>query len=189
MPLIARRSLDDLLAVTNTLHGRDGHSPLLIAHDLAPGETHDHLDDAAMTVTFLREHGVAVPPGRPTSAQRRALRALRDALRALATGRRREYERYAAAMLAHWRFRATPRGELQADGAGWDGFVADLALALLVARDLGDRLKRCANRDCGWIYVDASKNVSRQWCERRTCGNRANLRRWRARRRRAASAS
>ncbi|MFE7778854.1 CGNR zinc finger domain-containing protein [Streptomyces sp. NPDC057445] len=44
------------------------------------------------------------------------------------------------------------------------------------------RLKRCAEHTCGWVFWDASKNHSRRWCSMRVCGNRTKSRRYAARR-------
>lgn len=41
------------------------------------------------------------------------------------------------------------------------------------------RLKFCAAHDCGWIFIDASRNRSRRWCDMSDCGNRAKARRHR----------
>ncbi|MCG8480237.1 MAG: CGNR zinc finger domain-containing protein [Spirochaetales bacterium] len=35
------------------------------------------------------------------------------------------------------------------------------------------RLKRCADATCGYLFLDTSKNRSRQWCSMQTCGNRS----------------
>ncbi|HEY3607042.1 MAG TPA: CGNR zinc finger domain-containing protein [Pseudonocardiaceae bacterium] len=43
------------------------------------------------------------------------------------------------------------------------------------------RLKRCAEDSCGWVFWDTSKNHSRRWCSMRICGNRAKARRYAAR--------
>lgn len=48
-----------------------------------------------------------------------------------------------------------------------------------------DRLRRCADPDCDGVLADLSRNRSRRFCDR-GCGNRANVRAYRARR--AASA-
>lgn len=45
-----------------------------------------------------------------------------------------------------------------------------------------DRLRVCAAEDCQDVYVDLSKNSSRRFCST-TCGNRANVAAYRARRR------
>jgi len=38
------------------------------------------------------------------------------------------------------------------------------------------RIKQCSN--CGWIFVDNSKNSSRRWCSMEICGNRVKARRF-----------
>jgi predicted RNA-binding Zn ribbon-like protein len=43
------------------------------------------------------------------------------------------------------------------------------------------RIKTCAARDCGWKFVDHSKNRSRRWCDMSMCGNLAKSRQYRAR--------
>lgn len=47
------------------------------------------------------------------------------------------------------------------------------------------RLKLCAN--CGWAFVDLSRNRSRRWCEMTSCGNQSKVRTYRTRRRAAIS--
>jgi predicted RNA-binding Zn ribbon-like protein len=39
------------------------------------------------------------------------------------------------------------------------------------------RLRECAAPDCSWLFLDASKNLSRRWCDMSVCGNRAKARR------------
>ncbi len=56
------------------------------------------------------------------------------------------------------------------------------AVDLLTSPDL-ERLKLCEADDCGWLFVDASRNRSRRWCDMSGCGNLAKVRRFRARRR------
>ncbi len=43
------------------------------------------------------------------------------------------------------------------------------------------RVRLCAAADCGWLFVDDTKNRSRRWCDMKICGNREKLRRFRAR--------
>ncbi len=45
------------------------------------------------------------------------------------------------------------------------------------------RLKRCANATCGYLFLDTSKNRSRQWCTMQICGNRSKASRYYHRRR------
>ena len=60
------------------------------------------------------------------------------------------------------------------------GPVAWKAAELLELGDL-DRLKECPGESCGWLFLDTSKNRSRQWCSMRTCGNAAKVKRFRQR--------
>jgi len=46
-----------------------------------------------------------------------------------------------------------------------------------------DRMSVCADETCGDVFVDASRNHSRRYCDPDTCGNRANVAAHRARRR------
>jgi predicted RNA-binding Zn ribbon-like protein len=42
------------------------------------------------------------------------------------------------------------------------------------------KVRACAASDCGWWFVDDTKNRSRRWCDMKLCGNREKLRRFRA---------
>jgi predicted RNA-binding Zn ribbon-like protein len=59
--------------------------------------------------------------------------------------------------------------------------VAWSVAELLMSEDL-HRVRECAGPDCGWLFMDTSKNGSRRWCSMETCGNRAKARRHRERR-------
>jgi predicted RNA-binding Zn ribbon-like protein len=39
------------------------------------------------------------------------------------------------------------------------------------------RIRQCANPECLWLFIDASKNGTRRWCDMTACGNRAKARR------------
>jgi predicted RNA-binding Zn ribbon-like protein len=39
------------------------------------------------------------------------------------------------------------------------------------------RIRQCANEECLWLFVDASKSGTRRWCDMAACGNRAKARR------------
>jgi predicted RNA-binding Zn ribbon-like protein len=67
---------------------------------------------------------------------------------------------------------------------GRAGIDIVLALVTLAAIDLLrsgplHRVKRCPgdNDQCGWLFLDTSKNGSRRWCSMRTCGSRDKMRR------------
>jgi|SRR5690348_11664753 predicted RNA-binding Zn ribbon-like protein len=40
-----------------------------------------------------------------------------------------------------------------------------------------DRVRRCANPECGWLFFDDSRAGKRRWCSMSACGNRAKARR------------
>lgn len=61
--------------------------------------------------------------------------------------------------------------------------VASAAAELLTSERL-ERVKRCPGESCGWLFVDESRNRSRQWCAMADCGNVAKVRRFRERQRR-----
>jgi predicted RNA-binding Zn ribbon-like protein len=50
------------------------------------------------------------------------------------------------------------------------------AAQLLTSADAA-RLRVCAGPDCGWVYVDRSRNGFRRWCEMATCGTQEKSRR------------
>ena len=85
---------------------------------------------------------------------------------------------------------APPRTTLHRDRAGfaWDvdlkggSALALLAPVLWSAGDLLtggqlDRVRRCANPECGWLFVDDSRAGKRRWCSMQSCGNRAKAKR------------
>jgi predicted RNA-binding Zn ribbon-like protein len=47
---------------------------------------------------------------------------------------------------------------------------------LIVSPERG-RLRHCLNDQCGWLFMDDSKNGSRRWCSMQSCGNRAKAHR------------
>ena len=50
------------------------------------------------------------------------------------------------------------------------------AADLLVGKQLA-RVRQCANRACGWLFLDNSKSGNRRWCSMSACGNRAKAHR------------
>jgi predicted RNA-binding Zn ribbon-like protein len=46
-----------------------------------------------------------------------------------------------------------------------------------------DRLRRCDDDGCGWLFLDTTRNHSRRWCSSGDCGNRDRARRHYARNR------
>src|SRR5712691_1718579 len=68
---------------------------------------------------------------------------------------------------------------------GWTGRNLDAPIwpitrsaADLLTSDTERRLVReCGADDCKWLFLDTSKNRSRQWCSMQSCGNRQKARR------------
>lgn len=90
---------------------------------------------------------------------------------------------------ARWR-RLTPTEDGLQATAVWDltnapaeAFLGPVAWACADLLENGplDRLKICPADDCGWLFLDLSKNRSRHWCSMTTCGNAAKVRRFRQR--------
>jgi predicted RNA-binding Zn ribbon-like protein len=55
--------------------------------------------------------------------------------------------------------------------------VAVVAEILSARADL--RIKTCGGSNCDWLFIDRTKAGRRQWCDTRTCGNNARVRRFR----------
>jgi predicted RNA-binding Zn ribbon-like protein len=77
----------------------------------------------------------------------------------------------------------------EGDGFSWGWVAKEEALASIlwiVARSAAELLtselrpgvRLCAADDCGWLFLDTSKNHSRRWCNMKSCGNRAKARRY-----------
>ena len=62
------------------------------------------------------------------------------------------------------------------------------AADLLTSSEL-DSVRMCAAEDCAWLFLDTSKNHSRRWCNMKTCGNRAKVRRHYAQQKKSTRAS
>lgn len=58
--------------------------------------------------------------------------------------------------------------------------VARSAAEFFTTDDLS-RLRQCQGRECGWMFLDTSRNRSRLWCDMSDCGNLAKVRKWRNR--------
>lgn len=53
------------------------------------------------------------------------------------------------------------------------GLIAISALSILSDGRERGRIKTCPGADCGWMFIDETKNRRRKWCQMETCGNRA----------------
>jgi predicted RNA-binding Zn ribbon-like protein len=88
------------------------------------------------------------------------------------------------------RMRVAPSGKRRRGGRplelGWqelgerlDSIVWPVvwSAASLIVSDEATRIRICGGPDCGWMYVDRSRNRLRRWCQMETCGTRAKSRR------------
>lgn len=154
-------------------------------------EAPDTLRTPAQLDAFFAEHRYS--GGRTgDAAELAAVRALRAPLRALLTGDRDEAARIVNRMLADH----DARPQLVRHD-GWDYHVhavaADAPLAERIAVETAmamtdvirvdelSRLSVCADRGCGGIVLDLSRNRSRRFCST-ACGNRVAAAAYRARR-------
>lgn len=70
----------------------------------------------------------------------------------------------------HWAWRSvTPEPERPLWAAALD------AAAILVSPAV-TRVRQCCDAECGWLFLDTSKNRSRRWCSMESCGNRNKVR-------------
>jgi len=65
--------------------------------------------------------------------------------------------------------------------------IVQSAAELLTSATLA-RVRRCGNPTCSWLFIDATRNRSRRWCEMASCGNVLKVRRHRERKSAAAQA-
>jgi predicted RNA-binding Zn ribbon-like protein len=53
--------------------------------------------------------------------------------------------------------------------------LAESAARLLISGDWR-RVRECPGHECGWLFLDQTKNGNRRWCDSTDCGNRARVR-------------
>src|SRR5262249_18770329 len=59
------------------------------------------------------------------------------------------------------------------------GPISYSAAGLLASKEELTHVRQCRGANCGWLFLDCSRNHSRCWCDMRDCGNRAKVRRHR----------
>jgi len=73
-----------------------------------------------------------------------------------------------------WRHAAAEHLDAIAHRIGW------LAAELLTSRTERRPIRACQGPNCGWLFLDHSRNGHRRWCSDRTCGSHARVRKFRA---------
>jgi len=58
------------------------------------------------------------------------------------------------------------------------GPVAWSAAELLGSGDSLTKVRQCAGDECGWLFLDLTKNHSRRWCDMNDCGSKAKAKRY-----------
>ena len=182
-----------VLAFVNTLSARPTAAPAerLTSYDALVewAREHDLLSAAAADrlVADARRH-----PHQAASVLSRA-RELREAINtvALAIEQRRQPAPAALATISERLADAYAHGRLVPhDGAlQWISSAEDdldrvlweisRAAGRLVLSPRLTRMRSCAAGDCGWWFLDDTKNHSRRWCDMKICGNREKVRRFR----------
>ena len=126
--------------------------------------------------------GADAEPPELDDADLAKLRALRDTIAAMVVG---APGRAIGSVSASFALSDTGQVRLEPAGSGWRWLASALWSEILLSQqqDTWRRLKRCHSHECGSTFYDRSKNNSGVWHDVKTCGNAANLRASRARRR------
>lgn len=130
----------------------------------------DALDTVDSWQSWLSARGLDAGFGRESTRDLEQARELRDDLRALASGVRREQGRQVRIQVA-----LTDDGEVELGADTAVGLIAAAAAKVAIEKRL-DRVKICPADNCRWAFYDSSRNHSRQWCSMEVCGNRAKAR-------------
>jgi predicted RNA-binding Zn ribbon-like protein len=176
------------------------------AHDYADKVLRDKLADYQALITWSELAGI-LSIKEIRSLRRAARLHPQHAARALARALRLREALYRIfkSLIVGWRPRiadvnvlrkelraARARQRLLLSGAGfvwrWDDSenaldsplwrVSQSAADLLTSANLRS-LRQCGGDECGWMFLDTSRNRSRRWCDMKECGNRAKVRRFR----------
>ena len=165
-----------------------------------PIERIDELTSVEELESFLAAHetdrdGEGRPTGIPTDQDLRAVRRLREELRAVfESGDEGDAAALLNGILA--RVGAVPQISLHSESphlhveprtgstAGWLGAVTAMGLSVVLCEAGLDRFGSCSSHDCVDVFVDGSKNRSRRHCSG-TCATRDNVAAYRERQRRS----
>lgn len=159
--------------------GIEGYGPDLLA-DAALAA--DWATEAVGTWSDLR--GLDMQPPTLTNADLVKLRALRTTIADLVTAQPPP-DRGVGQVSASFAISDTGEVRLEPAGSGWRWLASAIWGEILLSQQADNwrRVKRCHSRHCNSTFYDRSKNNSGVWHDVKTCGNAANLRASRARRR------
>ena len=202
--MVTQPAVDRTVANMDLVGGRPVVDFVNTVSDRASARPHDRLRTFGDLLEWCVRVGLVEPAEaerlaaaaveRPSDGEKALLRAreLREALFDLFTAKIEDRTPPPAALEVVNSLLAEGMGhrrlEPGGDGLGWawgapagrlDRVLWPLAWSaaeLLTSAEL-ERLKRCGQDDCRWIFLDLSKNRSRRWCTMEDCGNRAKARR------------
>jgi CGNR zinc finger protein len=134
--------------------------------------------------TWSAFRGVEAQPPSLNDADVSKLRAVRATIAKLVAGEPPD-GRGTGSVSASFALSGTGEVRLEPSGSGWRWLASALWTEILRSQQDGTwrRIKQCHNHHCGSTFYDRSKNNSGVWHNVKTCGNAANLRASRARRR------
>jgi predicted RNA-binding Zn ribbon-like protein len=171
-------------------------APLDLVQDFVNTEIPDFNRDDVATPTalegWLRDRGLVGSDDAVDADVFVAARALRAALRDLALAntlgvapernRRAEIDAALAAFPLVVRAGSDGPGFAPA-GTGARRGLSSLVAVVATAQAGGawERLKACRQETCGWLFYDASRNRSSNWCSMQVCGGREKSRAYRRR--------
>lgn len=187
---------DRVLAFVNTLSSRPTETPVerLVSYDaLVEWAREQHLVSAAAAERLAAE--ARRHPHQAANVLTRA-REFREALNGLAEAIEKQRQPNAALLdtISDYLAAAYANGRLVPHDGGlqWVASADDALERILweIGRAAGRlilsprlaKIRACAASDCGWWFVDDTKNHSRRWCDMKLCGNREKVKRFRARR-------
>lgn len=159
--------------------GIEGYGPDLLGDAALAG---DWVAGAVRAWSAARGLDAQAPP--LGDADLSKLRALRDTIARLVAGEP-PTGRGTGPVATSLALSQTGEVRLEPAGAGWRWLASALWGEILLSQQDGTwrRVKRCHNPQCASTFYDRSKNNSGVWHDVKTCGNAANLRASRARRR------
>lgn len=183
----AARALDGLWSLARFLNTHDTRT--FGDHESKDAAVREALRTPADLGRFLRGEGLLARGAVVSRAHLKVALELRESLRAFLdprgasphTGRaRKRLNAVAAGLPLVVEVDGLPRLAAPADAQGalsrlW-GFASTATDA-----DVWPRFKLCAADDCGWAFVDESKNRLGRWCSMNVCGSRVKSRSYRAR--------
>lgn len=184
-----------VLAFVNTLSGRPTDAPVerLVSYEaLVEWAREQHLISAAAAERLGAEG--KRHPHQAASVLGRA-KEFREALNSLAQSIEKDRQPQAAVLdtISDYLAAAYANGRLVPHDGGlqWAASAEDAVERILweIGRAAGrlilsprlSKIRACAAPDCGWWFVDDTKNRSRRWCDMKICGNREKVKRFRSR--------